>query len=62
MNKRKQDWTRYANVGPGGMHCPCCAPPPGEGKRKVLRAAKRRMRRDVNAEIQEEVDEITPNN
>ena len=30
-------------TGPGGMKCPCCAPPPGSSaRRKMLRIARRK--------------------
>lgn len=33
----------FLQVGKGGIHCPCqcCSPPPGEGRRKILRSARR---------------------
>lgn len=57
MNKKRQCWIKHAKLGPGGMHCPCCGPAPGESKRKCLRTAKRRMRQAVKKEIEEEEKE-----
>lgn len=35
---------RFLKCGPGGLHCRCCAPPPGKLRRKALRAQRRRAR------------------
>lgn len=34
----------FKDVGPGGMKCPCCAPAPGKGRKKLRRAARRSLR------------------
>lgn len=40
--------------GPGGMRCECCGYPPGENRRRALRAARRRMCQQVRKDIEEE--------
>ena len=32
---------KHLSVGPGGIKCPCCAPPPGKRK-PMFRSAKRK--------------------
>jgi hypothetical protein len=39
---------KYACVGPGGVHCPCCFPAPGSNERKLeFRRAKRREMKEA---------------
>jgi len=39
-------YKKYANIGPGGMNCPCCAPAPGSFRRQMLRTWKKKASRE----------------
>jgi hypothetical protein len=41
------DYLKYVQekeIGPGGIRCVCCAPPPGKERRKIRRRARSRVR------------------
>jgi len=46
--------TSWKWVGPGGMNCSCCGPPPGKERkalrRKTRRVFKREMKKDLSRE------------
>ncbi len=44
-------------IGPGGLNCPCCGPAPSERK-CYKRMAKKRMRRILDREIRNQLDEL----
>ena len=33
---------KYLRIGPGGVKCPCCGPPPGRERRSFFRIGRRR--------------------
>jgi hypothetical protein len=43
--------------GPGGIHCPCCGPPPGRARRKEFRLARRRAKKLLLAEAMKDMDD-----
>lgn len=43
---------KFRLLGPGGLKCACCAPPPGLVRKKVFRAA-RRVAAKVDFSLQE---------
>ena len=47
-------YRKHYAIGPGGIRCPCCYPPPGPKRRKLERTFKRRERqtayRDLRAQ------------
>lgn len=43
-NDYKRELGALGDKGPGGWKCPCCGPKPGEERRKVRRAARRKAR------------------
>jgi hypothetical protein len=36
-----------AKTGPGGLHCPCCGPAPGRGRRVFFRQSRRVLDRII---------------
>lgn len=39
--KSKGLYRKLDSWGPGGWKCPCCAPPPGQPKKKAKRIARK---------------------
>ncbi len=44
-------------IGPGGLNCPCCGPCPSQ-RLTFKRIAKKRMRRILDKEIRNQLDEL----
>ncbi len=47
----RSNYKRVAQIGPGGMKCPCCAPPVGRPRKAAKRSWKRRERQLVRQEV-----------
>ncbi len=60
MNGRHGHYRRFARVGKGGWRCYCCAPPPGDDKKREKRREKRSERQLAEQEIRDESEKKTP--
>lgn len=54
---QRKEYRAKAHIGIGGMDCACCAPKPVNEKKKALRVAKRRLRREFEMEIEDGLNE-----
>jgi hypothetical protein len=59
VTQEKGTYRRYARLGPGGWKCGCCAPPPGPPRRNELRRWNKTYNREVDRQVQVELDEIS---
>jgi hypothetical protein len=54
--QEKGFYRKFYQPGPGGWKCSCCAPPPGQAKKRVLKTAKKRERVTFMDLIRQELD------
>lgn len=60
--KEKAFFKKFKNTGPGGMHCACCFPAPGELRKKEFRISKRKESKFFNQSVQDTLGESDEQN
>jgi len=57
----KGAYRKYARLGPGGWKCACCAPSPGPMKKDELRRWNKVYGREIDHQVQNELDDLVTN-